>query len=234
MTKGQSEHILIIDDEENLIQFLKSGLEAVGYTVTSAVTGEDGFFLASTVPFDLIILDSQLPGHNGIEILKTLRKDGLKIPIMILTAKNGVEDKVEGLNLGADDYVLKPFALAELLARVRSLFRRGRIPSQTLQLKCGDLEMDVVTRKVQRDGIQLDLAPREFQLLEYFLRNQRCVITREKLARDIWSLAIDNPIIDNAINVYVARLRKKIHLDRHPKLLTTIRGVGYTFEGKTQ
>ena len=219
--------LLIVEDEEKVAKNLKTGLEAEAYIVTTAATGEDGFFQASSATFDLIILDLMLPGRSGLEILQTLRKRGVQTPVLVLTAKDRLEDKIEGLNQGADDYLIKPFAYAELVARIRALLRRGR-SDQILRLKCADLEMDLVTRKVLRNALPLELTQREFELLEYLLRNQSQVVTREMLGRDIWNEPDRSGTLDNVIDVHVARLRKKVDTDGVTKLIKTIRGVGFS------
>ena len=162
--------ILVVEDERKLAQVLASALKAEHYEVVLAATGEDGFCRANAESFDLVLLDLMLPGRNGLEILQTLRKREVQTPVLILTARDGVEDRVLGLDLGADDYLVKPFALPELLARVRALLRRGR-PTEILRLKAGDLELDVMARRVTRGGRVLEITVREFELLEYLLRH---------------------------------------------------------------
>ena len=177
--------ILVVEDERKVAKALKEGLEAERYQVTVAHTGEEGFYLLNSQTFDLVLLDLMLPGRDGFEIVKTLREKGLQTPVLILTARDTVDDRVLGLDSGADDYLVKPFAFPELLARIRALLRRGRI-GEVLRLKLADLEMDLVTRKVTRSGGTIELTAREFELLEYLLRNQGHVVSREMLARDVW------------------------------------------------
>src|SRR6202047_4482961 len=177
--------ILIVEDEPKVGNALSEGLRASGYEVTLAQRGEDGFFLASSQSFDLIVLDVMLPGRSGIEVLKTLRKQGLQIPVLLLTAKDAIEDRVLGLDAGADDYLVKPFAFPELGARLRALLRRGRTGTAGA-LKLGSLEMDLTTRLVSRDAKPIELTVREFELLEFLLRNKGRVVSREMLARDVW------------------------------------------------
>ena len=177
--------ILVVEDEAKVARALKEGLEGEHYDVVVAKTGEEGFFRVNAEMFDLLVLDLMLPGRDGIEILTTLRKRGVQTPVLILTAKDAVEDRVLGLDSGADDYLVKPFAFPELLARIRALLRRGRI-DQVLRFKAGDLEMDTVTRKVTRGNQTLDLTAREFELLEYLLRHQNHLVSREMIARDVW------------------------------------------------
>lgn len=219
--------ILVVEDEPKVAGALKEGLEEEGYEITVARTGEEGFFHASSHGFDLIILDIMLPGRDGIEILQTLRRQGAKIPVLLLTAKDAVEDRVLGLDAGADDYLIKPFAFPELGARIRALLRRNKSESASA-LKIGDLELDPVRRTVVRDGLRLDLTVREFDLLEYLARNHNRVVSREMLARDVWKETARATPLDNVIDVHVARLRKKLDDPFQRKLLHTVRGVGFT------
>jgi DNA-binding response OmpR family regulator len=226
-------HILVIEDEPKVAKAIREGLESENYQVTVAATGEDGYFLATTQAFDLILLDLMLPGRSGLEILTALRNQKCPTPVLILTARDAVEDRVEGLDTGADDYVVKPFAFPELLARIRALTRRGR-PEQALRLKLADLELDCVTRKVNRGKQEIDLTAKEFDLLEYLLRHQGHVVSREMLARDVWKVTSRATPLDNVIDVHVARLRQKVDAPFKKKLLKTIRGVGFVLkEGET-
>lgn len=218
--------VLVVEDERKLAQVLASALEANHYDVVVARTGEDGFFRANAEVFDLVVLDVMLPGRNGLEILQTLRKRHIQAPVLILTARDGVEDRVLGLDLGADDYLIKPFALPELLARIRALLRRGR-PSEVLRLKAADLDLDLVTRRAARGDRQLDLTPREFELLEYLLRHQGHLVSREMLAREVWKEPRRATPLDNVIDVQMARLRKKVDVAGSARLLHTVRGVGF-------
>jgi two-component system, OmpR family, copper resistance phosphate regulon response regulator CusR len=217
--------ILVVEDEEKVARALQEGLEAEAYNVTLAPTGEDGFFRASAEDFDLVILDLMLPGRDGLHILATMRQRGLQTPVLVLTARDAIEDRVHGLDSGADDYLVKPFAFPELLARVRALLRRGR-PDQVLRLKVADLEMDLVTRKVVRGPATLDLTMREFELLEYLLRHHRQLVSREMLARDVWKETARATPIDNVIDVHIGRLRKKVDAGG-VRLIHTVRGVGF-------
>ena len=216
----------MVEDERKLAQVLASALEAEHYEVVVAGTGEDGFFRANAEAFDLVLLDLMLPGRSGLEILQTLRKRYIQTPVLILTARDGVEDRVLGLDLGADDYLIKPFALPELLARIRALLRRGR-PSEVLRLKAADLELDLVTRRATRADRQLDLTTREFELLEYLLRHRDHLVSREMLAREVWKEPRRATPIDNVIDVQIARLRKKVDTAGAARLIHTIRGVGF-------
>jgi DNA-binding response OmpR family regulator len=222
-------HILVIEDEPKVAKAIREGLESEKYQVTVAENGEDGYFLATTQAFDLILLDLMLPGRSGLEILTALRKQKCQTPVLILTARDAVDDRVEGLDTGADDYVVKPFAFPELLARIRALTRRGR-PEQALRLRLADLELDCVTRKVTRSGQEIDLTGKEFDLLEYLLRHQGHVVSREMLARDVWKVTSRATPLDNVIDVHVARLRQKVDAPFKKKLLKTIRGVGFVLK----
>jgi two-component system copper resistance phosphate regulon response regulator CusR len=219
--------ILVVEDESKVGRALEEGLQAEGYEVTLAQTGEDGFFLASSRNFDLIVLDLMLPGRDGMEVLSTLRKRGMSTPVLLLTAKDAIEDRVSGLDAGADDYLVKPFAFPELSARIRALLRRGKSDAPA-SMKIDTLEMDLVTRTVSRDGYRIDLTVREFELLEFLLRNKGRVVSREMLARDVWKETGRATPIDNVIDVHVARLRRKVDDQFQRKLLHTIRGVGFT------
>lgn len=218
--------VLVVEDEIKVAKALKDGLEAEHYEVALARSGEEGFFLINAQTFDLVVLDLMLPGRDGLEVLTTLRKRGFQTPVLILTAKDTVEDRVVGLDCGADDYLVKPFAFPELLARIRALVRRGR-SDQVLRLKIADLEMDLVTRNVTRGDQALQLTVREFELLEYLLRHQGYVVSREMLARDVWKEPGRATPLDNVIDVHIARLRRKVDGPFEAKLLKTVRGVGF-------
>ncbi len=218
--------LLVIEDEPKVGQALREGLQAEGYEVVLAETGEDGFFLASNRVFDLIVLDVMLPGRDGLEVLDALRKQSISTPVLLLTAKDAVEARVAGLDAGADDYLVKPFAFPELSARIRALLRRGKAEPVTL-IRIGSFEVDPVTRTVLREGIRLELTVREFELLEYLARNKGRVVSREMLARDVWKEPGRATPLDNVIDVHVARLRKKLDDPFAIKLLHTVRGVGF-------
>lgn len=224
--------ILVIEDEKKVAQALKKGLESAHYDVEVAFSGEEGFFLLHSKKFDLVILDLMLPGRDGLEILTTLRGRQDKTPVLILTAKDTVEDRVVGLDAGADDYLIKPFAFPELLARLRALLRRGT-DGQVLKLKLADLEMDLVGRLVIRSGRPVPLTIKEFELLEYLLRNQGQIVTREMLAKDVWEETQRATPLDNVIDVQIGRLRKKIDEPFAKKLLHTVRGVGFILTERT-
>jgi len=216
--------ILIVEDEKKVAGFIRKGLEEETYAVDVAYDGEEGFHLADMNQYDMIILDLMLPKMDGLEVLTRLRDKKVSTPILLLTAKDAVEDKVTGLNKGADDYLTKPFAFSELLARIRSLLRRGQAETQT-ELKVGDLCLNMVSHKVSRNGEEIELTGKEYSLLEYFMRNEGKVLTRTMIAEHVWDYNFDT--FTNVIDVYVNHLRKKIDKKYPAKLLHTLRGVGY-------
>jgi DNA-binding response OmpR family regulator len=218
--------VLIVEDERKLADVLLAALQAERYDVVVAATGEEGFYRANAELFDLVLLDLMLPGRSGLEILQTLRQRHIETPVLILTARDDVDDRVRGLDLGADDYLVKPFALPELLARVRALLRRGR-PSDVFRLSAADLELDLVARRVVRGDRLVELTSREFELLEYLLRHQGHLVSREMLARDVWKEPRRATPLDNVIDVQMTRLRKKVDLEGATRLIHTVRGVGF-------
>ena len=221
--------ILVVEDEHKVAMALKEGLEGEHYEVAIAETGEDAFFRVTTEQFDMILLDVMLPGRDGLEILRTIRKRGVQARVVLLTARDALEDRVQGLNSGADDYLVKPFAFAELLARIRALLRRGR-PDETLRLNAADLNMDLVTRKVDRAASPVELTIREFELLEYLLRHKGQTVPRETIGLDVWKETDRGTPLNNVIDVHIARLRRKIDRDGLPKLIHTVRGVGFVLQ----
>ena len=218
--------ILVVEDEQKVADALREGLEDERYDVVVERTGEAAFFRVNTETFDVVLLDLTLPGRDGLEILRALRQRRMETPVLVLTARDTLEDRVTGLDAGADDYLIKPFAFAELLARIRALVRRGRV-ADAPRLAVGDLEMDLVTRKVLRGGKPVDLTVREFELLEFLMRYQSQVVSRETLARDVWKETARTTPLDNVIDVHIARLRGKVDLDHNVKLIHTVRGVGF-------
>ena len=215
---------LVVEDSRRLAGIIKRGLLEEGYTVDNAYDGEEAQYMAETTPFDVIILDVMLPKKDGVTVCRELREKKVNTPILMLTAKDSVEDKVRGLDSGADDYQVKPFAFTELLARVRALLRREIFP-KTQKLQAGDLVMDVQTREVCRGERKIDLTAKEYAILEYFLRRPNAVVTRTMLGENIWDYEFDG--ISNIIDVYVRRIRRKIDEDGQKSLIQTLRGAGY-------
>jgi DNA-binding response OmpR family regulator len=216
--------LLVIEDQKKLLNSIQRGLEEEGYAVVAAATGEQGYYAATTEEFDAVVLDLMLPGRDGLQVLRDLRANGFGRPVLILTARDTVEDRVQGLDGGADDYLVKPFAFAELLARIRALLRRGASGRETF-LRAEDLEMDLLARRVVRGGVELDLTRREFELLEYLLRHKNATVTREMIAREVWK--DPGGTLTNTIDVYVTLLRKKVERPGAKPLIHTVRGVGY-------
>ncbi|MBU0985005.1 MAG: response regulator transcription factor [candidate division Zixibacteria bacterium] len=224
--------ILLIEDEPRVARAVQEGLQAEGFRVTIAATGEDGFFRATTEPYDLILLDLMLPGRDGLEILTALRAQKSATPVLVLTARDTVQDRVCGLDAGADDYLIKPFAFPELLARIRALARRGRSDAPP-RFVLADLALDVVARTCVRNGQNIQLTNREFDLLEYLLRHAGHTVTREMLARDVWQVTERMTPLNNVIDVHIARLRAKMDTPFTSRLLRTIRGVGFVLAEET-
>jgi DNA-binding response OmpR family regulator len=221
--------ILVVEDEEVLAQALVEALEGEFYAVDLAESGEVASEMAEVNSYDLIVLDWTIPPPTGIELLRAWRNAGKDMPVLMLTARSGVSDKVDGLDTGADDFLTKPFSLSELLARVRSLLRRRAKPLQG-ELSAGDLVMDRAARRVTVGGRTLDLSPKEFSLLEYFLNHKEAVVTRTELSEHVWDDSFDS--LGNVIDVTVHRLRKKIDGDRKDRLLHTLKGVGYVLKSQ--
>jgi DNA-binding response OmpR family regulator len=217
--------VLIVEDERKVLRGLERGLQSEGYEVVGVSTGEAGLEIALHESFDCVILDLLLPGRDGLLVLADLRRAGNGVPVLILTARDAVEDRVVGLDAGADDYLVKPFAFAELLARLRVLLRRGRGDTPTV-LRAGQVEMDLVRRRVTRDGAEITLTPREFELLEYLLRHKNATVTRDMLGRDVWKEP--GHALTNVIDVFVTLLRRKLEGPDRPPLIHTVRGVGYS------
>lgn len=218
--------LLIIEDDAKTAQALRQGLRGEGYDVSVARTGEEGFFQVNSEAFDLVVLDWMLPGRDGIEILKAMRNRSTKPPVLLLTARDTVEDRVAGLDSGADDYLVKPFAFAELLARIRALLRRTA-KEEVLRKQVGDLVLDIESRRVWRGGQEIVLTLREFDLFVYLVRYEGQVVTRQMLAQDVWREPNRATPLDNVIDVHLAHLRKKIDEGCRSKLIQTVRGVGF-------
>lgn len=216
--------MLVVEDERKLATVLKRGLEEQGYAVDLAYDGEDGLALAESAPYDLVILDVMLPSLDGFQVCRRLRAARRMMPVLMLTARDAVDDRVTGLDSGADDYLVKPFAFRELLARARALLRRDGRSKETV-LRAVDLEVDAATREVRRGGQPVELTTKEYAILEYFLRNPNRVLTRTQIAEHVWDY--DFVSMSNVIDVYIGYLRRKLRDDHEPRLLRTIRGAGY-------
>lgn len=217
--------LLVIEDDRETAAYLAKGLGESGYTVDRAADGREGLFLASSGSYDAIVVDRLLPGIDGLSMLGALRAAEIRTPALILSALGSVDDRVKGLRAGGDDYLVKPFAFSELLARIEALLRRGAAVAATTRLAVGDLELDLLTRTVKRSGKALDLLPREFRLLEYLMRNAGHVVTRTMLLEHVWDYHFDPQT--NVVDVHVSRLRQKIDKSFEHPLLHTVRGAGY-------
>ena len=216
--------VLVVEDSRRLAGIVKRGLLEEGYAVDNAYDGEEAEYMAETTPFDVIILDIMLPKKDGLAVCRDLRAKNVNTPILMLTAKDSVEDKVIGLDSGADDYLVKPFAFSELLARIRALLRREVLP-KVQKYQVGDLSLDPQSREVWRDGTQLELTAKEYAILEYFMRRPNAVVTRTMLGESVWDYEFDG--LSNIIDVYVRRIRQKIDREGQASLIQTVRGAGY-------
>jgi len=216
--------VLLVEDDRTVSSFIRRGLVQEGFSVDVSRDGRDAFHQALHQPYDVIVLDVLIPFMDGFEVLGQIRKQGCRVPVLILSAKDGVEDRIRGLNVGADDYLVKPFSFAELVARIRALLRRGSDLGQSV-LRVGDLEIDLVARKVTRNGRRISLTPKEFSLLEYLVRNRGNVLTRTMIAEHVWDQHFDS--FSNVIDVCVRCLRAKVDDPFRTKLIHTVRGVGY-------
>jgi len=219
--------ILVVEDEKKVASFIKRGLEEENFSVDMAYDGEEGLYMAETNPYDLILMDLMLPKMDGLAVIKELRVKGNKTPVLCLTAKDTVEDIVSGLDSGSDDYLTKPFAFAELVARVRALLRRGT-QDRGAEIRFADLRLDPVAHKVWRGNKEIELTAKEYALLEYFMRNPNQVLTRTMIAEHVWDYTFDS--FTNIIDVYVNYLRKKVDRDYDKKLIHTARGIGYVLK----
>lgn len=216
--------VLVIEDERKIASFLRKGLEAQGFVVEHAAHGDEGYVLATTRPYDALVLDIMLPGRDGLSILRNLRERKMGVPVILLTARSELNERLEGLNLGADDYLTKPFHIEELIARLHAVTRRAAGTSQSI-LTIADLSLNLLTRKVTRGRTDIELTAREFSLLEHLMRSPGRVLTRVEICERVWDYNFDPGT--NLVDVYVQRLRKKVDGDFPEKLIETIRGVGY-------
>ena len=218
--------VLVVEDEAKVAEALRHGLESEGYEAIVSSTAADARARLHDTPFDVVLLDLGLPDGDGLQVLTHMRKRGLDARVLVLTARDTLDERVRGLDAGADDYVVKPFAFAELVARIRALARRGRVTTAAT-LSAGDLQMDVPTRTVTRAGRPVELTAREFTLLEHLLRFGGEVVSRDTISRDVWQERHRSPTLDNVIDVHVARLRRKVDSEHPVKLIHTVRGVGF-------
>lgn len=222
--------VLLVEDDRGVSRFIKKGLKEDGHVVDVAFDGEEGLHLALSQSFDLIILDILLPEMNGYEVLKCIREKGVVSPVICLTAKDQKEDIIQGLELGADDYLVKPFSFAELLARIKAVLRRGKKDVEQSKLTVGDLSLDLINRTAHRNEKDIELSSREFLLLEYLMRNAGQILTRTMILENVWGYDFDTS--SNIIDVHVNHLRTKIDKDYHPKLIHTIKGAGYVLKNE--
>jgi heavy metal response regulator len=220
--------ILVVEDDQKIASFIIKGLRQAGYAVDHAADGVEGLHLALTEPYDAAIIDLMLPRLDGLNLIQEVRRNKVNVPVIILSARRAVDDRVKGLETGSDDYLTKPFAFSELLARVQALIRRASGAAQPTRLEVGDLTLDLLTRKVMRGGVEINLQPREFALLEYLLRQAGRVISKTMILEHVWELDFDPQT--NVVDVLVCRLRNKVDRDFERKLIHTIRGVGYVLK----
>jgi heavy metal response regulator len=218
--------VLIVEDEKRIQDFLSRGLESAGYAVDAAMDGNTGVEMVHATEYDLIILDLNLPDIDGLQVLQKIRNRKSSPPVLILSARDAVEDRVKGLELGADDYLVKPFAFVEMLARVRALLRRGQPTPERLQV--GDLQLDCIRRKVTRSNENIELAPKEFSILEYMMRNRGRPLSRTMIVEHVWDMDYDG--LTNIVDVYIRHLRSKIDDKFEAKMIHTVRGIGYMLD----
>lgn len=220
-----SRRLLIVEDDEDTREFIAKGFGEEGYVVESAGDGREGLYHATDGGFDAVVLDRMLPGLDGLALIKSMRAAGVKTPVLMLTAMSAVDERVKGLRAGADDYLVKPFSFQELHARIEALLRRPQESEEVPNLKCRDLEMDLLTRKVTRNGREITLTPREFQILEYFLRRKNRVVSRTMLLEGVWDYHFDPNT--NVVDVHISKLRRQLDERGDPPLIETVRGAGY-------
>ena len=220
--------VLLVEDDNKIAAFIMKGLKQEGYAADHASDGEEGLHLALTEPYDAAVIDIMLPGQDGLAIIDQMRGQGVNTPVIILSAKGEVEDRIKGLETGADDYLTKPFALAELLARVQALIRRSTGTVEPARLAVGELSLDLLKREVRRGKVKIDLQPREFSLLEYLMRNTGRVVSKTMILEHVWDYNFDPQT--NVVDVLVSRLRSKVDRDFESKMIHTLRGVGYVLK----
>ena len=220
--------ILLVEDDAKIAAFIKKGLKAAGFAVDEAADGETGLHLALTEPYDAAVMDIMLPKRDGLSVIREMRRENIKTPVIILSARSSVDDRVKGLQTGGDDYLTKPFAFSELLARVQALIRRNSGASEPTRLSAGGVSMNLITREVFRDGKRIDLQPLEFALLEYLMRNAGRVVSKTMIMEHVWDYHFDPQT--NVVESRIYRLREKIDKDFSLKLIHTVRGVGYVFK----
>lgn len=219
--------VLVVEDDPQIASFITTGLQQAGFAVDHAVDGDEGLHLAVTEPYDTVVVDVMLPKRDGLSVVEELRRRKINTPVLILSAKRSVDDRIKGLQKGGDDYLTKPFAFAELLARVQALIRRAHRETEPTSITSGDMTLDLLTREVTRAGQRLELQPREFALLEYLMRNAGRVISKTMILEHVWDYHFDPQT--NVVDVLVSRLRSKVDKDQSEKRIQTIRGVGYVF-----
>lgn len=219
-------YVLVVEDHPHVAKSVRRGLTSEGYAVRIAVSGDEGCALACLGSYDLVVLDLMLPGPSGLDILGEMRRRGIGTPVLVLTARDGLNDRLRGFKGGADDYLGKPFALPELLARVRALLHRTRSRAGS-RLRVADLDLDLISRRAWRAGHLIDLAPKEFELLAYLMSNAGKVVSREMLGQNVWNPLARGTPLDNVIDVHIGRLRRKIDTDFTPRLIRTVRGLGF-------
>jgi two-component system OmpR family response regulator len=217
--------VLLVEDDLKIASFISKGLKEAGLAVDHSADGEDGLHLALNEPYDAAIIDIMLPKLDGLSLIEILRQQNINTPVLILSAKRSVDDRVKGLQTGGDDYLIKPFAFSELLARIQALIRRASAVTEPTSLKTGDLSVDLLTREVTRGRGKIDLQPREFALLEYLMRNEGKVVSKTMILEHVWDFSFDPQT--NVVDVLVSRLRSKVDRDFEPKMIHTVRGVGY-------
>ena len=222
--------VLVVEDDAKIASFIVNGLKQAGFAVDHAADGEDGLYLSTTEPYDVAVIDIMMPKLDGLSLLERLRRRAINIPVIILSAKRSVDDRVKGLQTGSDDYLTKPFAFSELLARVQALIRRASSVTEPMRLTAGDVSLDLLTREVVRAGRKIDLQPREFALLEYFMRQAGRILSKNMILAHLWGYDFDPQT--NVVDVLVCRLRNKIDRNFETKLIHTHKGVGYSLRGQ--